>query len=111
MHVLASYEARTDHSFGNHPVGNSNVRIVSSLRTANNPRPIVLVLTSYEPVTWNILGLSSDRIKQVLLVGNILAKPQVYSLQKQRPHFLRAEAPLKNEMRCLLLEAIRYTFF
>ena len=69
VHVLSSYEARTDHGFRYHPVGNAHVGIVNSPRIANSSRPVVLVLGSYEPVAWNIEGLSSDRIKQVVLVG------------------------------------------
>ena len=71
VHVLSSYEARTDHGFRDHPaVANASVRIVNSPRRAISSRPIVLVLASYESVAWNIEGLSSDRIKQVILVGN-----------------------------------------
>ena len=66
VHILSVYEARSDHSFGYHPTGISNVRLSLSGVAL---KPIVLVLVSYEPVEWRLTVPSGVEIERVLLVG------------------------------------------
>lgn len=64
VHLVGVYEGRRDAGrTSGHPVG--NVRIVARA----TGRPIVLVLTSYEPVSWVVVNVGA-RISAVLLSGN-----------------------------------------
>lgn len=47
VHVVGIYESRADHSYGNHPIGKTTVKIQDGIPA--NELPICLVLSSYEP--------------------------------------------------------------
>lgn len=52
-----------NHSFANHPMGYVEVRIRSSAK------PIVLVLSSYEPVNWRLVSEPGAKLATVLISG------------------------------------------
>lgn len=62
--MIGVYETRSDHSFMNHPVGKATVSIGEQ-----NGRDTILVLSSYEPTQWNVIGDGVDDLSRVLLYG------------------------------------------
>ena len=63
MHVIGVYEARGDHRGGYHPTGKIKVHI------AEQKQPIVLALSAYEPVEWNIDAEPGVAIVKIILNG------------------------------------------
>jgi len=63
VHVISVYESRTDHSFRHHPTGEVRVRVEATAR------PVVLVLSSYEPQTWSIDAAPGAKIERVVING------------------------------------------
>jgi len=67
VHVIGVYEGwypdGKGHSFGYHPYGNIDI-IVHEEKV-----PVILILTSYEPVTWTFKISESSRIEKVILSG------------------------------------------
>jgi hypothetical protein len=64
LYMIGVYETRSDHSFGYHPTGTATVNIESQAG-----RDTVLVLSSYEPTLWNIVGAGVADISRVLIFG------------------------------------------
>ena len=62
--LIGIYEADSGHGPGYHPTYPANV-------TINNGgnKPITLVLSSYEPVRWNITADQNVEIREIILVG------------------------------------------
>ena len=63
VYMINVYETNSSHSFGNHPMGSATVNV------SEQPVDIVLVLGSYEPVTWKLQGKGVARIKRLILHG------------------------------------------
>ena len=70
IHVLGSYESRSDHGFGYHPTGQSDVDITV---IGNSSRPLILVLSSYEPTLWRLTFPSDVTIHKVIIVSALEA--------------------------------------
>lgn len=66
IEAVGVYEAK----FGSHGVGKRSLPGVVTVTLQRSPKPIVLVLSSYEPVSWLISGSGSADLKAVLLAGN-----------------------------------------
>jgi hypothetical protein len=62
LNIISSYEARSDHGNGAHPTGTTNVHIERS-------GPQVVVLSSYEPVEWNVTAAPGAQIVQLIATG------------------------------------------
>lgn len=60
--ALGVYETRSDHSATYRPVGSATVKDTRST-------PHVLVLSSYEPTVWEVIGLPGSALTKVVLVG------------------------------------------
>ncbi len=60
--VGAVYETHGNHSGNNHPMGQATVRF-------DLPGRNVLVLSSYEPVTWNLSLGPSAALERILVYG------------------------------------------
>lgn len=56
-----SYSEGQKHSFGHHPDGHVEVNLHSK------NRPVVLVLSSYEPVVWTVVPDKGVKIKEIIL--------------------------------------------
>jgi len=63
LHVISVYEARSDHSAGYHPTGLVEVKV------QRQEKPIILALSSYEPVHWNFTLSPGVEIEQIILNG------------------------------------------
>lgn len=63
MHLIGVYEARPDHSGGNHPQGEIKVKV------ERQNQPMVLALSAYEPVRWNITKAPGTVIKKIIING------------------------------------------
>lgn len=63
LHVIGVYEAGTDYSGGNHPTGTIDVRV-----ERQNKR-IILALSAYEPVRWNIIAEPGAEIEKIIVNG------------------------------------------
>lgn len=63
LHVIGLYEARGDRRIGYHPTGEVKVQI------AKQKQPIVLALSAYEPVQWNIEAEPGAVIEKIILNG------------------------------------------
>ncbi len=63
VHVLGVYETRSDHSFGYHPQGSADVNV------KRKGKPMVLVLSSYEPTLWRIHKEDGVNIERIILNG------------------------------------------
>jgi hypothetical protein len=66
IEAVGVYEAK----FGTHGVGQRSIPGVVTVTLQRSPKPTVLVLSSYEPVSWLISGPGSKDLKAVLLAGN-----------------------------------------
>ena len=62
--MIGIYESRNDHAFGYHPVGNATIYVGDQ-----DGKNTILVLSSYEPTIWNLVGPGVDDLTQVLLYG------------------------------------------
>ena len=63
LHLISVYEARSDHSGGYHPVGSIDVKV------QRQQKPMILALSSYEPVHWHLTPDPGVEIKRVILSG------------------------------------------
>jgi hypothetical protein len=61
LHAVGIYEARSDHSFGNHPMGKHVIRVKGTGR-------VILALASYEPVTW-VIEPGEAVVERVIAMG------------------------------------------
>lgn len=62
LNVVGVYEARSDHSGSHHPTGIVNV-------TVERNQPMVLALSSYEPVQWQIKLAPGAKVEKIILNG------------------------------------------
>jgi hypothetical protein len=63
LHLISVYEANANHSYGNHPTGIAEVKIT------RQDKPIVLALSSYEPVKWQLQLAPGVQIEKIILNG------------------------------------------
>lgn len=63
LHVISVYEARSDHSGGYHPTGLVEVKV------ERQEKPIILALSSYEPVHWNVTLSPGVKVEYIILNG------------------------------------------
>ena len=61
-HVIGIYESRSDHGYNYHPQGEVAVKIYPG------QKPMILVLSSYEPQKWVLTG-AVDQVRKVILNG------------------------------------------
>ncbi|MFP2928303.1 hypothetical protein ACLESO_24530 [Pyxidicoccus sp. 3LG] len=62
LHLLGVYESHSNHGGGEHPEGTA---IVDVTRKA----PLILALSSYEPIHWKVNALPGARIERIILNG------------------------------------------
>jgi hypothetical protein len=62
LHILGVYETNSDHSYMNHPIGTGTVHV-------DRKGPVVLALSSYEPVDWTVTVGPDTVLKRVILNG------------------------------------------
>ena len=60
--LLSVYETHTDHSFGNHPMGEATLDVTE-------PGGHVIAIGSYEPVTWNLTVGPDSEVEEILVFG------------------------------------------
>lgn len=63
LHIIGVYEGRSDRGMGHHPTGEVKLHI------AKQKQPIVLALSAYEPVQWNISVEPGVAIEKIILNG------------------------------------------
>lgn len=63
LHLVGVYEARSDHRGGYHPTGTIDIKI------ERQERPIILALSSYEPVQWNLVLEPEVNLEKVIING------------------------------------------
>ena len=63
LHVIGVYEARSDHGGNNDPTGAIEVKV------ERQNKPIILALSAYEPVRWNITAAPGAIISKIILNG------------------------------------------
>lgn len=63
LHVIGIYEAHSNHGFQYHPEGHVTVRVEASMQ------PITLVLSSYEPVHWQLDVAPGALLERVIING------------------------------------------
>ena len=63
LHLISVYEAHSDHSSGYHPSGAIDVKV------ERQQKPMILALSSYEPVRWYLTLDPGVEIKRVILSG------------------------------------------
>jgi hypothetical protein len=67
LHGIGVYEGNYPpgirHSFGYHPDGRVNIKV------STKNRPVILVLSSYEPIAWNVVPENGVKIKEIILSG------------------------------------------
>ena len=62
LHLMGVYETHSNHSGDSHPEGEASVYVT---RTT----PLVLALSSYEPVHWTVNAAAGARIQRIILNG------------------------------------------
>jgi hypothetical protein len=62
LHLLGVYESHSNHSGGNHPEGAVTVDVTRSA-------PLILALSSYEPIHWTVKPVTGARIERIILNG------------------------------------------
>lgn len=62
VHVFGVYETRSDHRYGDHPVGEGRV-------TIERPGQHALVLSAYEPTNWRLTLAPGATIESIHLIG------------------------------------------
>ena len=83
VHVIGNYESSNGrHGFFTERVAGDTDVIVSV--SGESPRPLILVLTSYEPVRWRLSVTSAVIIDRVILV---IKKSRCYSELSTEPMF------------------------
>ncbi len=63
LHLIGIYEADSNHHFGKHPTGIAQVKIT------RQDKPMILVLSSYEPVKWHLQLAPGVQIEKIILNG------------------------------------------
>lgn len=63
LHLIAVYEARSDHRGNHHPTGTITVTVEPQAK------PIVLALSAYEPVAWQIYLEPGAIVEKIILNG------------------------------------------
>ncbi|MGK7900718.1 MAG: hypothetical protein AB4352_04760 [Hormoscilla sp.] len=63
LHVISVYEARSDHRAGYHPTGLVEVKV------QRQEKPIILALSAYEPVHWNVTLEPGVKVEYIILNG------------------------------------------
>ncbi len=63
LHVVGVYEASSDHSFCHSTTGAVSVTV------KNTGKPVILAVSSYEPVTWNIKLEPGAQLERVIVGG------------------------------------------
>lgn len=88
-----------------HYVGVYNSSNVINVKVSTKNKPIVLVLSSYEPVQWNIIKMPDSKIKKVIISGYY---PQTYkglspttpvinlSFTKNQNDYMHFQVPTSN---------------
>ena len=69
IHVIGNYESNGHSGFRVHETGYTDLYLTV---TGESARPLILVLTSYEPVEWTLHIPSGVIIDKVILVSHIL---------------------------------------
>ena len=63
LHFIGVYESHSKHSGNHHPTGTINVKI------ERKNKPIILALSSYEPVEWNVILAPGVVVEKIILNG------------------------------------------
>jgi hypothetical protein len=63
LHLVGVYEARSDHQGGYHPTGNIDINI------KRQDLPVILVLSAYEPVQWNVTLEAGANLEKIIVNG------------------------------------------
>ncbi|MEL7037352.1 MAG: hypothetical protein AAFO04_17285 [Cyanobacteria bacterium J06592_8] len=63
LHLVGVYESHRYHRRNDHPVGEAQVKV------SRRGKPIILALSSYEPVNWNIQVEPGVEIEKIILNG------------------------------------------
>ncbi|MGK7923432.1 MAG: hypothetical protein AB4080_25880 [Trichodesmium sp.] len=63
LHLVGVYEARSDHQAGYHPTGTVNIHI------ERQNQPIILALSAYEPVDWNVTLGTEVKLEKIIING------------------------------------------
>jgi hypothetical protein len=63
LHLVGVYESHSYHSGNHHPTGEAQVRVT------RQGKPIILALSSYEPVNWNIQVEPGVEIEKIIVNG------------------------------------------
>ncbi len=66
LHVIGVYEAGSGHSFNYHPTYTSNVCI--TINGSLSDKPLIIVLSTYEPVQWVLHIPEGLVVNKVILV-------------------------------------------
>ena len=69
IHVIGNYESNGHSGFRVHETGYTDLYLTV---TGESSRPLILVLTSYEPVEWTLHIPSGVIIDKVIIVSQIL---------------------------------------
>lgn len=62
LHLLGVYESHSDHGGGTHPEGAASVEVTRKA-------PLILALSSYEPIHWTVSAAQGARIERIILNG------------------------------------------
>ncbi len=62
LHLLGVYESNSDHRYGSHPEGTATVEVTRKA-------PLILALSSYEPIHWTVKAVAGARIERIVLNG------------------------------------------
>lgn len=62
LHLFGVYESHSNHSGGNHPEGTATVDVTRKA-------PLILALSSYEPIHWTVNAAPGTRIERIVLNG------------------------------------------
>lgn len=63
LHLVGVYESHPHHRGQNHPTGEAQVRVT------RQGKPIILALSSYEPVNWNVQVEPGVEIEKIIING------------------------------------------
>ncbi|WP_413167321.1 hypothetical protein ACL6C3_11585 [Capilliphycus salinus ALCB114379] len=63
LHLVGVYESHPHHSGNNHPMGEAQVRVT------RQGKPMILALSSYEPVNWKIDIAPGVKIEKIIVNG------------------------------------------
>ena len=68
VHAFSVYEAR-NRGFRDHAPGSASVRVTVS-GDQSNTRPLILVLASYEPISWSISMPQGGIFEKIIVVSS-----------------------------------------